>query len=324
MLAMVFPGQGSQGVGMGKTLFDAFSSVRSLAQEANDILHINLTEIMFNGPTELLSSTQYAQPAIFTASAMVLRAIEEVYGEQFFQSVRCVAGHSVGEYAAILAAGGLTFHQGLLVIKERACAMEAACPQTPADKGGMCAILGLDTETVGDIITDCCGNGTPQCFIANDNCPGQCVVSGPLLAVEEVRRAALDKGAKKGVMLSVSGPFHSALMAPAAEKLNAVLGGVNMRDLRIPLIANYTAQAVQSASTIKEMLPQQVTGTVRWRESVSAILALGVDCLLEVGHGAVLTGIVRRCAPDAPMFSVQTADDIHLLTRNLVPNTKHM
>jgi [acyl-carrier-protein] S-malonyltransferase len=224
----------------------------------------------------------------------------------------CVAGHSVGEYAAILAAEGMTFAQGLTLVRERAIAMEKASPKNSdgTPNGAMCALLGLDIQSVQDIIQNETLGDDFMCSIANDNCPGQCVISGNREMVEKISGMALEKGAKKRVQLSVSGPFHSAWMHTASASLKEILKNIAIKDLQIPLIANSTATAIYTASDIKEALSKQITGVVRWRESVGTMLALGVNLMFEIGHGRVISGITRRCSSETTIHSIQTADDV--------------
>jgi [acyl-carrier-protein] S-malonyltransferase len=291
-LALVFPGQGSQAVGMGKVFFEKSAAARLLAKEANEVLHTNLTDLMFEGPVEQLSLTRNSQLAIFVTSAMMLAVIKERTPE-IFENVACVAGHSIGEYAALLAAESLLFSNLLSLIKIRAKAMEEASPPN----GAMCALLGIQIEQMIEII----GNYTKdkyRCSIANDNCPEQVVITGLLPDVEAVRDLAVKNGARKGIMLAVSGPFHSPWMVEAAEKIRQTLETMSIQDAIIPIIANCTAKHTQKAADIKELLPKQITGVVRWRESVSEMQRLGVKEIMEVGNGNVLSGLIRRCLPD--------------------------
>ena len=314
MISLVFPGQGSQSVGMGKTLFDNFSSAKLIAEEANDVLGFDLTKLMFDGPIEELSKTKNTQPAIVTTSIMILKSIEELYGNIFLENISCLAGHSVGEYSALYAAGCLSFKDVLELISIRATAMENASPKNEdgSNKGAMCALIGINFQELQKIIDDYVEGNYHKCAIANDNCDGQIVITGIESDVIAVKDIALNNGAKRGIMLAVSGPFHSLWMKPAANEISKKLKEINVKSPKIPLIANYTANTISTSEEIIDLLPKQIIGTVKWRETISKIEEIGAKQIIEIGNGNVLSGIIKRSS-QIPVISIQKFEDVENL-----------
>lgn len=298
--AFVFPGQSSQYVGMGKDLYEVSEIARSTFEEANAALGFDLTNIAFNGPIERLKETLNTQPAIVMVSIALFRVLDS-----FGVRPEVVAGHSLGEYSALIAAGSITFRDGIQLVRERGRFMEEACPH---GKGTMAAVLGLEIEAVEEARKK--GEVYGIIDIANLNCPGQVVLSGEVRAIEEACRYALALGAKRCVPLQVSGPFHSRLMAPAARQLEAKLEGVEVRDPAIPFIANVSGEYVGSARVIKENLVKQVISTVQWERSVREMIAGGVEVFIEVGPGSVLTGLIKRISREVRAFSVENSENI--------------
>lgn len=311
-IALIFPGQGSQAIGMGQSVYEEFIMARDIAEKANHSLGYSLTNLMFYGPSEKLNQTRYTQPAIFITSVMLLKALEAFYGNNFYSKIFCVAGHSIGEYAALAATDSLPFNQLLDLIQTRAIAMEEASPkdQMGLPKGVMCALLGVDKEKLVPLIKEQFGEDPYHCVIANDNCPGQVVITGIREDVEKIRDIALEQGAKKGVILPVSGPFHSAWMQPAVDILCEKLKHLTLKNCRMPLISNVTAQPITLASDLKNFIPQQVASPLRWQESIDTMVKMGINTFVEVGNGQILTGISRRCAPKSHFLSIQTSEDV--------------
>jgi [acyl-carrier-protein] S-malonyltransferase len=309
--AFVFPGQGSQAVGMGRELAAAFPAARHLFQEVDDALSQHLAQLMFEGPAEELTLTENAQPALMAVSLAVIRVLREG-GVDVGTACAFVAGHSLGEYSALAAAEALSVPVAARLLKTRGRAMQQA---VPVGVGGMAALIGVDFETAQAIAKEASEVGV--CETANDNAPGQVVVSGALAAVERAIAIAGGKGARKCVMLPVSAPFHCSLLAPAAEVMQEALEGADVESPVVPLIANVTAEPVQDAAEIRRLLVKQVTSTVRWRESVLAMKTLGVDTLVEVGAGKVLSGLTRRIDRDLAAMAVGTPEDIEALVKTL-------
>ena len=311
-LAFVFPGQGSQKVGMGSSLAGAFPAARLTFEEVDEALHDNLSRIMFEGPETDLTMTQNAQPALLGVSLAVCRAIESEGGVNLAARSVFVAGHSLGEYSAIAAGGGFALADAARLVRRRGRAMQQA---VPVGEGAMAAVLGLDIDAVAEIANSAAG--TEVCAVANDNAPGQVVVSGAAPAIERAMALAKERGARRCVALPVSAPFHCALMAPAAEAMAKTLAEVEIRDPNPPLIANVTAAAVEKADDIRRLLVEQVTGRVRWRESVMAMKSAGVDTLVELGAGKVLAQMTRRIDPDLKGISVETPEDVEGFLKTL-------
>jgi [acyl-carrier-protein] S-malonyltransferase len=309
--AFIFPGQGSQSVGMGKALADASASAREVFEEVDDALGQKLSTIMFEGPDDALTLTENAQPAIMASAIAVLRVLEKEAGILLSGKAACVAGHSLGEYTALCAAGSLELAQTARLLKLRGQAMQAA---VPVGEGAMAALLGLDFDTAAKAAREAAEGQV--CAAANDNAPGQVVISGHKAAVDRAIEIAKGMGAKRGVLLPVSAPFHCALMAPAADAMEEALADTEIKAPFVPLFANITAAPVTDPSEIRRLLVEQVTGTVRWRESVSAMAEAGVTSFVEFG-GKVLGPMIKRIAPDARAASVITMDDIEAAAKEL-------
>lgn len=312
--AFTFPGQGSQAVGMGKDLAEAYPEARAVFEEVDDALGIALSAIMFEGPDETLRLTENAQPALMAASLAVIRVLE-ARGVSVGQSARFVVGHSLGEYSALCAAGTFSLSDTARLLQTRGRAMQQA---VPVGQGAMAAILGLDFDTVKDIAHS--AREGAVCDVANDNAPGQIVVSGDADAVARAIELAKAKGAKRALPLPVSAPFHCALMAPAAEAMEAALASVAMKAPVVPLVSNVLAAPISDPAEIRRRLVEQVTGMVRWTESVTWLTgAGGVNELYELGTGKVLTGLAKRIARDVDGRAIGTADDIAAFLDNASP-----
>ena len=303
--AFTFPGQGSQKVGMGRDLADNFVAARAVFEEVDDALGEKLSDLIWNGPEEDLTLTANAQPALMAVSMAVIRALE-AEGFALQDRVSFVAGHSLGEYSALAAAGTFSVSDTARLLRTRGEAMQQA---VPVGIGAMAVIIGLEGDDVESICRNNTGGGG-SCQIANDNGASQLVISGDLANVEEAARQADAMGAKRARLLPVSAPFHSALMAPAADVMKEALARVEMTAPAVPLVANVLAGPVTDPGRIAELLVAQVTGQVRWRETVDWLAANGVDAFCELGAGKVLTGLARRIAPDAAAIAVNTPQDI--------------
>ncbi len=302
--AFVFPGQGAQTVGMGKALADAYPAARAVFDEVDEALGETLSALIWEGDQETLTLTQNAQPALMATSLAAMRALEaEGVG---IEAASLVAGHSLGEYSALAAAEALSVSDCARLLRTRGQAMQAA---VPVGEGAMAAILGLDFATVSEVAEAAAADGGVV-QAANDNDPAQVVVSGHATAVENAVELAKEKGAKRAMLLPVSAPFHSALMAPAADAMAAALSEVTIKAPRVPVVANVTAGAVQDPAQIRELLVKQVTGSVRWRESVEYMAAQGVDDIWEIGAGKALIGMVRRINRDIATRAVGMPEDV--------------
>jgi len=298
--ALLFPGQGSQAVGMGKALADQFSEARAVFAEVDEALGEKLSAIVFDGPEETLTLTANAQPALMAVSMAMMRVLE-ARGLNLKEKVAYVAGHSLGEYSALAAAGAFSLSDTARLLRIRGNAMQAA---VPAGQGAMAAIIGLEQEQVE---AACNSAG---CQIANDNGGGQLVISGGKAEVEKAAALASEAGAKRAIMLAVSAPFHSKLMAPAAEAMLAALGKVTVHAPIVPVVSNVTVTPTSDPANIVARLVTQVTGQVRWRETVEWFAGNGVTTLYEIGSGKVLTGLARRIAKDVNGVAVNTAEDL--------------
>ena len=307
MRAFIFPGQGSQAVGMGKTLAEASKEARAVFEEMDEALGQNLTRLMGEGPAEELTLTENAQPAIMANAIATLRAS----GIDLQSKADFVAGHSLGEYSALCAARTFDLATTARLLRQRGQAMQAA---VPVGQGAMAALLGADLA-IAQAICEAAAQGE-ICTVANDNDPSQVVISGHKAAIERALEIAKEKGAKRAILLPVSAPFHCPLMKPAADAMKEALAGVEMAPPGVSLYANVTAAPVDSPDTIRELLVEQVTGMVRWRESVAAMAAAGVTHFVEFG-GKVLGPMVKRIAPEVDVTSVITMDDIDALVKDI-------
>jgi [acyl-carrier-protein] S-malonyltransferase len=315
--AFVFPGQGSQAVGMGSALAGAFPAARQVFEEIDDALEQRLSRLMFEGPEEQLTLTENAQPALMAVSLAVVRVLGQEGGVALAERAQFVAGHSLGEYSALAAVGTLELADAARLLKRRGQAMQEA---VPVGEGAMAALLGLDLEVAAEVAAEAAvaAEGSREiCAPANDNAPGQVVVSGHKAAVERAVELASERGARRCILLPVSAPFHCALMAPAAEVMAEALAATTLRPPEVPLVANVTAQPVTSPETIRRLLVDQVTGMVRWRESVLAMKEAGVEALVELGAGKVLSGLARRIDRELTGTAVGTPEDIEALVRSL-------
>ena len=313
-VAFVFPGQGSQAVGMGKALADAFAPARQVFEEVDAALGEKLTKIIWEGPAETLTLTENAQPGLMAVSLAAMRVLEAEAGVDLARDAQFVAGHSLGEYSALAAAGALTVGDTARLLRIRGRAMQKA---VPVGTGAMAALLGLDFDQAVAIAAEAArgpggqaGEPGQICQAANDNGAGQVVVSGDKAAVERAVEIAKAKGARRAMMLPVSAPFHCALMQPAADAMAEVLAKVAVKPPVVPVVANVLVRPVNDPSEIVRALIAQVTGTVRWRESVAFMAAQGVTRFYEVGAGKVLTGLVKRIAEGASGVAIGTPDDV--------------
>ena len=314
MRAFIFPGQGAQTVGMGRDLAEAYPEARAVFDEVDAALGEALSRVIWEGPEEALTLTANAQPALMATSIAAMRALE---AEGVPVTVAAyVAGHSLGEYSALCAAGALALSDTARLLRLRGEAMQKA---VPVGEGAMAALLGLDFGTARAVAEEAAreaGEGR-VCQAANDNDPTQVVISGHRDAVERAVELARARGARRAVMLPVSAPFHCALMAPAAEAMRAALAEVAIREPKVPVVANVRAEAVRDPDEIRRLLVEQVTGVVRWRESVTWMAAQGVRSFIEVGAGRALSGMVRRIDRSLEARAVNTAEDVRALAAEL-------
>jgi [acyl-carrier-protein] S-malonyltransferase len=310
--AFIFPGQGSQAVGMGREVAGAFACAREVFEEIDEALSQNLSKLMFEGPDEDLILTENAQPAIMAVSMAVMRVLASEGGLELAKSAAFVAGHSLGEYSALAATGCFSLTDTARLLKTRGRAMQEA---VPVGQGAMAALMGLGLDDVIAIAAEASADGV--CAAANDNAPGQVVVSGDTAAVERAIEIAKEKGAKRAILLPVSAPFHCSLMAPAADVMAEALSSVTTQPVTVPLIANVTADVVTDPAGIRSLLVDQVTDMVRWRECVLTMKNEGVDRLVEIGGGKVLAGLARRIDKELSAVSVGTPDTIEEFLKGL-------
>lgn len=310
--AFVFPGQGSQAVGMGRELAAAFAEARHVFQEVDEALSQNLSKLMFEGPEETLTLTENAQPALMAVSVAVVRVLEGQGKLDLARTAGFVAGHSLGEYSALAAAGTFSLADTARLLKLRGQSMQKA---VPVGVGAMAALLGAEYEQACEIAAQAAGDQV--CEAANDNGAGQVVVSGHKEAVERAMKIAAEKGIKRAVLLPVSAPFHCALMQPAADAMAEALSNVTMNAPKVPLVANVVASAVTDPETIRDLLVRQVTGTVRWREGVLYMKEQGVTRLVELGAGKVLSGLAKRIDKELSGTNVGTPADIEAFLGSL-------
>ncbi|MGE0565800.1 MAG: ACP S-malonyltransferase [Pseudolabrys sp.] len=304
-VAFVFPGQGSQTVGMGKALADAFEPARRVFQEVDEALGEKLSTIILQGPADTLTLTENTQPALMTVSLAAIRALEAEAGLDLKRDAQFVAGHSLGEYSALAAAGALTIADTARLVRARGRAMQKA---VPVGTGAMAALLGLEFDQAAAVAAEAAQDQV--CQAANDNGGGQVVVSGDKAAVERAVEIAKTKGAKRAMLLPVSAPFHCALMQPAADVMAEALSKVTVKAPVVPVVANVLAKPISDPAEIVRSLVAQVTGTVRWRESVGFMAGAGVKTFYEVGAGRVLTGLAKRLAEGATASAIGTPEDV--------------
>ena len=310
--ALVFPGQGSQAVGMGGELASRFQVAMRVFQEVDEALGQHLSRLMANGPEAELTLTENAQPALMAVSMAVLAVLRDEHGIDITRLGRCVAGHSLGEYTALTAVGSFTVGEAARLLRVRGLAMQTA---VPVGEGAMAALMGLDLETAREVAAEATRDSYDGavCVAANDNAPGQVVISGSRAAVVRATEIAALRGAKRSIMLPVSGPFHCPLMAPVADVMADALAKVNIQPPALPLISNVTARGVTSPAEIRGLLVRQVTGMVRWRESVLYMKTRGVRELVEIGAGNVLSGLAKRIDRELSGVSVGSPTEIDAL-----------
>ncbi len=304
-VAFVFPGQGSQTVGMGKALADAFAPARQVFDEVDAALGEKLSDIIWNGPADTLTLTENAQPALMAMSLAAMRVLEQEAGVDPARDAAFVAGHSLGEYSALAAARAFSVADAAKLLRIRGRAMQKA---VPVGAGAMAALIGIELDDVKPIAAEAASVGI--CTAANDNGGGQVVLSGEKAAVERAVEIAKTRGVKRAMMLPVSAPFHCPMMQPAADAMAEALSSVTINAPVVPLVANVLARSITQPEDIKRSLVQQVTGTVRWRESVAFMAEAGVTRFYEIGAGKVLTGLIKRIADGATASAIGTPDDI--------------
>ncbi len=311
--AFIFPGQGSQALGMGKALAEAFTAARHVFEEVDEALKQKLSKLMWEGPESDLVLTENAQPAIMAASYAVICVLEKEGGLDFTRHARLAAGHSLGEYTALAAVGAFTLADAARLLKIRGHAMQEA---VPVGKGAMSALLGIEIDGAEAAAREAAAQGG-VCVVANDNAPGQVVISGSADAVARAGELAKTKGAKRVITLAVSAPFHCPLMRPAADRMREALDRTTIRPPAVPVLANVTAGEANEPETIRRLLVEQVTARVRWRESILLLRELGVDTTVEAGGAKVLTGMVKRIDKDIRTVALDTPGDIEAFAKNL-------
>ncbi|SER54951.1 ACP S-malonyltransferase [Psychrobacillus sp. OK032] len=300
-IAFIFPGQGSQSVGMGQQLIESNEESKKYYEQADEVLGFSLSNIMLEGPAEELTKTYNAQPALLTTSTMVAKKLLAAGILPDY-----TAGHSLGEYSALVASNVLSFEDAVLLVHKRGLFMNEA---VPAGEGAMAAILGLDKDSLNEVTKEVTENGeTVQ--VANLNCPGQIVISGTAAGVEQASVKAKEAGAKRAIPLVVSGPFHSELMRPAADKLDAAISSIDLKEADIPVISNVTAFPVTQSTTIKNLLVEQLYSPVRWEESVQKMIELGVTTFIECGPGKVLSGLVKKIDRSVTTYCVHDEETL--------------
>ncbi|MGH6872346.1 MAG: ACP S-malonyltransferase [Rhizomicrobium sp.] len=314
MRAFLFPGQGSQQIGMGKALADAFAPAREVFQEVDDALSQKLSKLMWDGEAAELTRTPNAQPAIMALSLAIVRVLQRDGGLDLAKHARLVAGHSLGEYSALCAAGAFTLAETAKLLRVRGNAMEDA---VPVGQGGMSALLGAEIEQAEALAKACAEAAGGVCVVANDNAPGQVVISGSRAAIDKAPEFAKTMGIKRAMALDVAAPFHSPLMQPAADAMREALAGATVRPPALPVVANVTAAEIAEPEMIRRLLVEQVTGRVRWRESVLALRGSGVDTTVEMGGNKVLTGMVKRIDKDLQAVTLDTPAELEAFARTL-------
>lgn len=305
--ALIFPGQGSQSIGMGLALNEAFPVAKHVFEEVDEALNQKLSTLMFSGDADELMQTQNAQPAIMAVGMAVVKVLETETGKNISELAGCVAGHSLGEYTALCAAGALNITDTAKLLRLRGLAMAEAAKE---NVGGMAAILALTKDQIAEVIANTDLKGQ-VCVMANDNCPGQIVISGQNDALEAVMAGCQAAGAKRAIKLAVSGGFHSPLMQSAADKMREVLAETPLKNPIVPVVSNVLAEPVQEAEQIKKLLVRQITGSVLWTDSMHKMVDdMGINRFVECGNGKVLAGLVKKTYPDVPVFSLGTPADI--------------
>ena len=304
-IAIVFPGQGSQVVGMGKDLYENFDSAKKVFKKVDEILGVNLSKIMFEGPQDELTKTENTQPALMAVSVALIEVLEKDFGKKFQDLCALTAGHSLGEYSALCASKALTLEDTAKLLQIRG-SERAKCGQKTS--GAMCAILGVEIEVAKEIASE--ASQGDICQVANDNSVGQVVLSGSKIAIERAIEIAKSKGAKRAIQLPVSGAFHSLLMKDAQEKMAKALEKTIINQPIVPLVANVSAQIAKDASEIKNLLVEQITGSVRWRETMLCFEQNGIEEVIEFGAGKVLSGLVSRTCPNLKSRSIQNSEDL--------------
>ena len=305
MKAFLFPGQGSQSIGMGREVYEAFRCAKDVFQEVDEALEQNLTKIIFEGPEADLVLTENAQPALMTVSMALIRVLEKEGGLNLSQTISYMAGHSLGQYSALCTAGSLSLSDSAQLLKIRGQAMQRAIPN---GEGAMAALLGLTMDDIKKIVAQ--ATQSQVCEIANDNSPGQVVVSGHREAIERAIEISKSYGAKRSILLNVSAPFHCSLMQPAQDQMEIAFQAIDVKNPSIPILDNVSTQVIRKGEDLKSLLIQQVTGQVRWRESIENMAELGVMTAIEVGAGKILTGLSKRIAPALEAFALNTPYDI--------------
>ncbi|WP_078413348.1 ACP S-malonyltransferase [Priestia abyssalis] len=301
-LAFVFPGQGSQTVGMGKEFADSHEWAQNMYNQVDEALGFKLTTIIFEGTQEELTLTYHAQPALLATSMVMLQGLKTAGLNPDY-----TAGHSLGEYSALVAAGSISFEDAVKAVYQRGRFMDEA---VPAGEGTMAAILGMDAGALKEVTDEITNEGDPV-QLANINCPGQIVISGTASGVEKASVLAKEKGAKRAIPLVVSGPFHSSLMKPAAQKLDQVLSDIHIEDAKVPVISNVTAEPMTDKEEIKQRLVEQLYSPVRWEESIQTLMNGGVDTFIEIGPGKVLAGLIKKINRRATVFSVYDTQSLN-------------
>jgi [acyl-carrier-protein] S-malonyltransferase len=310
--AFIFPGQGSQAVGMGKAVAEAFAPAREAFEEVDDALSQRLSRLMWEGPESDLILTENAQPAIMAASMAIIRVLQKQAGLDLSRHARVVAGHSLGEYSALCAAGAFTLADTARLVRLRGIAMQAA---SPVGVGSMAALIGIDIEAAEAAVAEAADAGIV--VVANDNAPGQIVISGEKAAVDKAGEIAKTKGAKRVIALSVSTANHSPLLKPAGERMREALAQITIFPPTVPVVANVTAAEVAEPDTIRRLLAEQVTARVRWRESVAGFAALGVTATVETGGNKVLSGMVKRIDKELQTLTLDSPADIEAFAKTL-------
>jgi len=314
VFAFIFPGQGSQALGMGEALAEAFSPARDVFDEVDDALSQKLSTMMWQGPESELVLTENAQPAIMATSMAIIRTLQKEAGLDLAKHARLVAGHSLGEYSALCAAGAFSLGDAARLLKARGQAMQSA---VPVGEGGMSALLGAEIDQAEALASECAAATGGICVVANDNAPGQVVISGSKAAIDKAPELAKARGIKRAMALNVSAPFHCPMMRPAAEKMASVLDAITIRPLSVALVANVTAAETAEPEAIRRLLVEQITARVRWRESVLSFRDLGVDTTAEFGGNKVLTGMVKRIDRDLATVTIDTPADLEAFAKGL-------